>query len=86
MPLSSEDLARMFKAASMNIDNPISGEEAQNAYRKIQEEISQLDARVMPSPSGEWADDSDDELLDATDKAWGEFGNRVWDKDVGKDE
>lgn len=84
MALTSDDLTRIFNAASMDIDNPISGEEAQEAYRKIQEEISQLDTRVMASPPSEWTDNTYDELLDATDKAWGEFGNRVWDKDIAK--
>ena len=84
MALSSEELNKVFVAASTGGQNPVTGEEAKKLYSDIQTEIESLDGRIMAEPVNEWTDDSYDELLEATEKAWGEFGNRVWDRDVAK--
>ena len=84
MALSSEELNRIFVAASTGGQNPVTGEEAEKLYFDIQTEIESLDGRMMAEPINEWADDTYDELLEATHKAWGEYGDYIWDRDVAK--
>jgi hypothetical protein len=84
MSLSSEEMNRVFVAASTGAKNPISGAEADKLYQDIKVDISNFDRPMMAEPLNEWADDSYDELLDATEKAWGEYGNKVWDNDMTK--
>ena len=84
MALSSEELNRVFVAASTGAENPVAGAEANKLYADIKNEIANFEGRMMAEPINEWADDSYNALLDATDAAWGEYGNRTWERDIAK--
>ena len=84
MTLSTEEMNRVFVAASTGAKNPISGAAAEKLYLDIKDEISKFEKPMIAEPINEWADDSYDELLDATRKAWGEYPDYIWNNDMAK--
>lgn len=71
MALSSDQLLRVQQAATIGGDIEGFDDEEMAAYEEIIGELDAFDGKTMVEPVFEWPDDRYDDLIEATESAWG---------------